>query len=288
MKVVGIDPARDIAAKATQAGIPTLNAFFTRELAQKIRKEHGPAAVFVANNVLANVPDPAAIVQGVQEILAPEGVFVFETGYLRHLAEDCVFDNIHHEHIDYHSVAPLTTFFERFDMRIFHVDVSSSKGSSIRSYIQRRTGSHAVTPQVGELLKREADLLYAKPAPYRRLSERLTRTKSRLRELLIDLHKQGKKVSGYGASIGVTTVLYHFDLKGLIDQLIDDNPVRHGRFSPGLALPVVSPAILEGPDAPDAVVILAWRYADPIMAKNRGYQQRGGKFIRFLPVFEVN
>ena len=288
MKVIGIDPARDIAAQATRNGIPTLNAFFSRELAQRIREEHGPASVFIANNVMANVPDPAAILQGILELLADDGVFIFETGYLRYLAEDCVFDNIYHEHIDYYSVKPLAAFFERFKVQLFDVEETASKGSSIRGYVQRQTSTRAPSPQLNALLQREAEMGYGTPAPYLRLSARLSETKRQLRECLIDLRRQGKRVAGYGASVGVTTVLYYFDLKGLIDQLIDDNPVRQGLFSPGLALPVVGPKILEGPDAPDAVVILAWRYAGPIMEKNAGFRQRGGKFIQFLPQFEIS
>jgi SAM-dependent methyltransferase len=287
MKVIGIDPAREIAAKATQEGVFTYNAFFSKELAQKIRQEHGPASVFIANNVMANVPDPSFILEGIQELLPSDGVFVFETGYLRYIAEDCVFDNIYHEHIDYYSIKPLVAFFERFKMRLFDVEVTESKGSSIRCFVQGPTAAHAISPQIDALLQRETEKGYATPAPYEQLAKRLAETKRQLHELLTDMKAQGKKVAGYGAAIGTTTILYHFDLDGLIPQLIDDNPVRQGRLSPGLALPVVGSEVLEGPDAPDAVVILAWRYAEPIMKRNAAYRERGGKFIKILPTLEV-
>ena len=95
MKVIGVDPATEIAAKATQTGVPTIHGFFSVETAKKIVKMHGKADLFVANNVLANVPCPRDIFLGVLELLKTDGVIIFETGYLKYLAEDCVFDNIY-------------------------------------------------------------------------------------------------------------------------------------------------------------------------------------------------
>jgi hypothetical protein len=172
-------------------------------------------------------------------------------------------------------------------MRLFDVEVTESKGSSIRCFVQGPTAAHAISPQIDALLQRETEKGYATPAPYEQLAKRLAETKRQLHELLTDMKAQGKKVAGYGAAIGTTTILYHFDLDGLIPQLIDDNPVRQGRLSPGLALPVVGSEVLEGPDAPDAVVILAWRYAEPIMKRNAAYRELGGKFIKILPTLEV-
>ena len=123
MKVIGVDPATEIAAKATQGGIPTIHGFFSVETAKKIVKMHGKADLFVANNVLANVPCPQDIFLGVLELLKTDGVIIFETGYLKYLAEDCVFDNIYHEHIDYYSIQPLISFLKSLGLELFDVDV---------------------------------------------------------------------------------------------------------------------------------------------------------------------
>ncbi len=287
MKVLGIDPAKDIAAKATANGILTWNHFFSKELAPQIKAEFGKAKVFIANNVMANVTDPFAIVEGIVELLDDDGVFVFETGYLKHLAEDCVFDNIHHEHIDYYSVAPLVTFFAQFNLQIFDVQESTSKGSSIRVFVQQKSGKRPIQAVVQDLVEREKSLEYGTPSPYQRLQNRLETTKRELHRLLNQYHADGYSVAGYGAAIGVTTMLFHFELSGLISQLIDDNPVRHGLLSPGLNLPVVSSRILEGPNAPQVVAILSWRYAGQIMQRNAAYSQQGGKFLRILPQIEL-
>ncbi|MDX2226067.1 MAG: class I SAM-dependent methyltransferase [Verrucomicrobiae bacterium] len=286
-RVLGVDPAREIAARATASGIPTLNDFFTQDLAGKILADHGSAALIIANNVIANVPDPSEFVKGVRTLIGHRGVFVFETGYLRYLAEDVVFDNIYHEHIDYHSVTPLARFFKGLGMCLFDVDINESKGSSIRVHVQSAGGPWPVAHSVAEAIGHESAAGYATAEPYQKLSASLEMTKKRLHQLLHDGRAAGKKIAGYGASVGVTTVLYHLEIGGLIDYLIDDNPVRQGLYSPGLALPIRGPEVLLSPEKPEIVLILAWRYAAPIMSKNKSYTDRGGCFLKFLPKIEM-
>ncbi len=100
-------------------------------------KDHGHCAVFMANNVMANVADPGTIVCGIQKLLSPAGTFIFETGYLRYLAEDmCLLTTFTTSISTTIRLPPLVSFFERFGMVIVHVDESTSKGSSIRCYVQ--------------------------------------------------------------------------------------------------------------------------------------------------------
>jgi SAM-dependent methyltransferase len=287
MRVVGVDPAREIARRATESGIPTINAFFTPELAAQIVQSHGRAALVIANNVVANVPDPVDFFTGVGSLLADNGHFVWETGYVRYLTEGCVFDNIHHEHIDYYAVRPLTQFYQRFGFVLQDVEVSTSKGSSIRSYVARASTRPTITPAVAEVLAHEEAADYFSPAPFARLALKLDASREKLHALLKDWHAAGKSVAGYGAAIGTTTVLYHFELGTHLCCLIDDNPVRHGLLSPGYALPVEKPTRLTSPERPDYTLILAWRYAEPIIARNKDYLQSGGRFVRILPEIEV-
>jgi SAM-dependent methyltransferase len=287
LRVQGVDPARDISQKATAAGQPTINAFFTPELAEKIRAEQGAADLVIANNVLANVPDPANVVLGVQKLLGPNGVFVFETGYLKYLAEDVVFDNIYHEHIDYFSIRPLIRLLQRLGLQLFDVEVTASKGSSIRCYIQQESGKRSVAPIVEELVQHEIAADYATAAPYEKLAAFLEETKVKLGTMLRQWKAEGKIIAGYGASVGVTTVLYHFDLAQYLDFLVDDNAIKHQLYSPGLGLLVKDGACLTSEGAPDVVLILAWRYAESIMQRNYAYIQNGGEFVSILPEVQI-
>lgn len=283
MRVVGVDPAREIAQKATASGVRTINAYFSSEIAARIVADEGPALLVIANNVMANVNSPREVVEAVKMVLDPQGVFVFETGYSKYLTEDCVFDNIYHEHIDYYAVAPLVRFFQSLGMRLFDVHVSASKGSSIRCYADLAEACRSVAPGVGELVLREKQFRYQEPEPYERLSRRLLATKNELQKIVAPAIKRGEKIAGFGASVGVTTVLYHFELGHSITLLIDDNPARQGLASPGLGLPVCSPEILYAENRPDRVLLLAWRYAEAIVGRHSRYARDGGQFVRILP-----
>ena len=122
MRVLGIDPAIEAGRMANAAGLETLSTFFTRGLGARLRAERGPASVITANNVFANVDDLDDLMAGVSELLAPDGTFVFETGYFPDLAKHLVIDNIYHEHLSYYSVTPLVKFFPRFGMKLVGVD----------------------------------------------------------------------------------------------------------------------------------------------------------------------
>lgn len=283
MRVLGIDPAIDIAQRATQSGITTIPDFFRNEIADQILAEHGPAQLIIANNVLANVSSPRDTVAAIRRLLAPDGVFVFETGYLKYLAEDCVFDNIYHEHIDYYAIRPLVRFFKSLDMSMIDVHVSASKGSSIRCFVSLSQAGHAVSSTVEELCEREKDYQYQTPLPYKALAIKLESIKSKLHEILRPAKARGETIAGFGASVGVTTMLYFFELENYVSFLIDDNPSRQGLFSPGLGLQVRSPLIFDARDKPDLVVVLAWRYAEIIVEKHKMLEKNGGRFLLALP-----
>jgi len=137
-RVLGVDPAVNIAAQATQSGIDTIAAYFQPDLAEDIKSEHGTAHLITANNVVANVDDLDEFVDAVRMLLHRDGLFVFETGYLLDLVRNCVFDNIYHEHISYLAVIPLQAYFHRHGLVLTDVEHVSTKGGSIRGYVQRK------------------------------------------------------------------------------------------------------------------------------------------------------
>ncbi|MGH7940606.1 MAG: methyltransferase domain-containing protein, partial [Limisphaerales bacterium] len=155
MKVLGIDPARQIAQEASRNGVPTLAAFFDPKLAKQIREDHGPATVITANNVFAHIDDLEGVVQGVRTLLAPNGIFVFEVSYLLDVFEKTLFDTIYHEHLDYHSVRPLAPFFRRLDMELIEARRVSSHGGSLRGIAQLKGGGRAVGESVGAAIAAE-------------------------------------------------------------------------------------------------------------------------------------
>ena len=171
MRVLGVDPAREVARKATAAGLETVNAFFDSALADDLRRDHGPAAIVTANNVFANVDDLHDFAEGVRCLLAPDGVFVFETGYFPDLIRYRIIDNIYQEHLSYYSVKPLARFFPRYGMHLAAVDHEPTKGGSIRGFVQL---AHASTPplpgMLATLVQQETDGRLDQPAQLRDFS----------------------------------------------------------------------------------------------------------------------
>jgi hypothetical protein len=284
LRVCGVDPAEEIAREATAAGLPTRCAYFNLTLARQIRAELGGAAFVTANNVFAHADDLSGILDGVRELLDEAGVFVFEVSYLIDIVERRLFDTVYHEHLCYHSIGPLKKFFAAHGMEIFDVERIATKGGSIRVFGQRAGGPKTVGPRVGELIALEQACALDSGAPFEQLARDLERNKAALHTELKAVRARGGRVAGFGASATVTTLLAHFELAPLLDYLVDDNPKRHGRYSPHFHLPV-RPAQSLHEEPPACCVILAWQYAAPILTKHAAFARNGRFFL--LPMPEV-
>lgn len=286
MRTLGVEPAEHIARAATAAGAETIAGFFTPDLARRIREQHGSAHVVTANNVFANVDDLESMTAGIRDLLAPDGVFVCESYYVADVVKNMVFDFIYHEHISSFAVTPLHAFFERMGMRLLDVVHVPTKGGSLRYTVGLASGPRQPTRAVAALLEEERRTGVCEPRTFRDFAARIEALRRGTREILSGLKASGRSVSGFGASITGTTLIYHFGLGEFLDYLVDDNPAKQSRFSPGLHLPVhAASALYER--KPDATVILAWRYADPIIRNHQAYLRAGGRFIVPVPDVKV-
>ena len=282
LKVCGVDPAEQISREATAKGLPTRCAYFDESLGRAIRAESGPAAFVTANNVFAHADDLPGILDGVRELLADDGVFVFEVSYLVDIIEKGLFDTVYHEHLCYHSIGPLQKFFQAHGMALFDVERITTKGGSIRVFAQKQGGRQPVAAIVGELIELERAMALDAGIPFVPLVRSLAENKANLHAVLAEVRRNGGSVAGFGASATVTTLLTHFELAPLLDYLIDDNPKRSGLYSPHFHIPVLSSQILY--DRPPAcVVLLAWQYATPILAKHCEYARNGRFFVMPMP-----
>jgi hypothetical protein len=287
LRGLGIDPARDIAATATASGVETIPAFFTHQLAKQLRQERGPVALLTANNVFAHSDQLGDMADGVRTLLDQDGLFVFEVSYMLDMMRNMVFDFIYHEHLSHHSVKPLQTFLYRHGLELLHVHRTPSKGGSIRCYAQLNGGARKGSASVAEMLQLEEDFGLYRPETIQSYADKIANAKGQIQRVVDDLFSQKKKLAGYGASATGTVLIYHFELGKALKCIVDDNPLRQNRFSPGHHIPVVSSATLYAEPRPDAVLILAWRFADRIVKKHHKYRESGGKFIVPLPELEI-
>jgi SAM-dependent methyltransferase len=287
MKVLGIDPARAIAAAANARGIETWTDFFTLGLAARIRTERGPAAVVAANNVFAHVDDLAGVAEGIAALLAPDGVFVFEVSYLVDVYEKTLFDTVYHEHLAYHSVAPLVRFFAAHGLELFAAERVDSHGGSLRGFAQLQGGPRLTDGSVAALVALEKSLGLDRAATLAAFGRKIDAARESLRGLLLGLKQTGKRIAGFGAPAKATTLMYHFGLgPDVIEFIADDSPLKQGLFTPGLHVPVLAPEAIDL-RRPDYLLILAWNFARPIMAKHARFAAAGGRFIVPLPTVEV-
>jgi hypothetical protein len=282
--VLGVDPARNVAAAAQERGIPTRCAFFGRELAGELVAEGLRPDLLHANNVLAHVPDLNGFVAGIAELLgAGGGRGVIEVPYVTELLAGVEFDTIYHEHLCYFSLTALERLFTRHGLVVEEIERLEIHGGSLRVFVAPKEIAHQ-DASVGPLLDEEAGWGVDRREPYLAFGERVAATGERLRELLGGLKRDGARIAAYGAAAKGSTLLNTFGIGAeTLDFVADASPHKQGRHMPGSGLEIRAPDRLLA-EMPDYVLLLAWNFAAEILAQQAEYRDRGGRFI--LPVPE--
>ncbi|MGQ0666811.1 MAG: class I SAM-dependent methyltransferase [Nitrospiraceae bacterium] len=286
MRVVGVEPAGVIAGQANDAGLPTINDFFTDAVAGKILSDHGPAGVVTANYMYANIDDVMSFTRSVSRLLAKDGIFVVQTGYHPEQMRIRMFDYIYHEHYSYFTVEVLKNIFQACGLELIRATKTSPKGGSIRVVGQLRGGSRAADASVSRIIVEERAGGMRAAATYQKFAADIQLAKEQVLEKLRSLKNAGKRIIGFGASHSTTTLTCHFELAPFLEYLVDDNPLKHGRYSPGHHLPVY-PSEKMYEDHVDYVIVLAWQHQRSILDRHKAFVTSGGKFLVPLPNLRI-
>ena len=283
MDVVGVDPATEIAEKATKNGINTVADFFGYVLALELRKKYGAAKYITSHNACAHIDNLFDVVSGVEHWLDKDGIFVLEVGYFVDVYNNTWFDTIYHEHVDYHTVAPFEKLFAKVGMEVISVQRISPQGGSIRVMNKKIGGKFQRDDSVNKLIALESKLGLNKVETLREFDSNIRAVSEELQKLVHSLKNKGYSIAGFGAPTKATTLMAHFGIdENILDFIVDDNPLKQGLYTPITHIPVLSANELYK-RKPDYVLILAWNFAKPIMKMHIKYSKEIGKFILPMP-----
>jgi SAM-dependent methyltransferase len=286
--VLGVEPARNVAAAAVAKGVPTVSRLFGRHTARDLVGEGRAADLIVGNNVLAQVPDVNDFVAGIAILLKPRGVVTIEFPHLERLMDENQFDTIYHEHFSYFSFSTAERIFAAHGLTLFDAEELPTHGGSLRIYA-RHAGdtSRPVTERAQALRAREEIGGLNRLERYASFTEQVHETKRRLLDFLITAKRQGKSVVGYGAPGKGNTLLNYCGIRtDFLDYTVDRNPYKHGKYTPGTHIPIYPPELI-GETRPDYVLILPWNLKDEIIEQVAGIRAWGGQFVVPIPDVKV-
>lgn len=283
---LGIEPSANVAAVAIAKGVRTISEFFDEDLAARVVAEHGQADAMMAANVMCHIPDLHSVMAGVNRLLKPKGVLIFEDPYLGDIVEKTSYDQIYDEHAYYFSVGSLTSLFDRHNLEIVDVQPQHTHGGSMR-YVVARKGAHPVSQAVGAQRAKERAMGLEKAETYSTFAKNVEASRDQLMTLLRELKQQGKRVVGYAATSKSTTVTNYCGITpDLVEFISDTTPIKQGKFSPGMHIPV-KPYEDFVRDYPDYALLFGWNHAEEILAKEQAFRAAGGQWIVYVPKVEV-
>jgi 2-polyprenyl-3-methyl-5-hydroxy-6-metoxy-1,4-benzoquinol methylase len=285
---LGIEPTASTAAASKQKGIPTLEEFFDVNLASRLVKEGKQADLMVANNVLAHVPDINSFSAGFATLLKPQGIATFEFPHLMNLIDQSQFDTIYHEHFSYFSFTAVATIFKANGLEVFDVEEHDTHGGSLRIFAQRLDSSYRpISSRVSELLEREVKAGINTPDYYANFQVKADKIKNDFLHFLLEAKRQGKRVAGYGAAAKGNTLMNYAGVRpDLMSFVVDRNPIKQGRFTPGSRIPIVDESYLQSAK-PDYIVILPWNIKAEVTQQLEYARHWGAKFVTAVPQLDV-
>jgi len=283
VRTLGVEPATNIAGMARARGIETENIFFGDTAAEGLRERHGTARAVIGNNVLAHVDDTQGILRGAASLIDDSGLVIVEVPYLAEMIERLEYDTVYHEHLCYFSITSLMRLAESVGLSVVRVDRVPVHGGSVRVYFGLRASHPAHSTDSTTMAADEVAAGLTGRARYDAFAEGVRVNREELTSLLEGLAREGRTIAGYGAPAKGNTLLNYCRIgTRLVPYTVDKNPMKVGLFTPGMHIPVLpAQAIVER--QPDYVLILAWNFADEIMAQQGEYRKRGGRFIIPIP-----
>jgi len=285
IKVLGIEPATEVASVAIKKDIETICEFFGEALAIKLASIRKPKLI-IANNVLAHVPDLHDFIKGFSILIADDGLITFEFPHLLNLVKNNQFDTIYHEHYSYLSITALVPIFKKYNLQIIDVEKIDTHGGSLRIFVEKFNNLRIANKSVSEIILQEMHFDPRNHDVLLNLQKKVMQVKINLLSELIECKKNGLRVIAYGAAAKGNTLLNYSKIDSdLIECVVDLNPNKQDKFTPGSRIPILGESILKN-NPPDIVLILPWNISTEVTAQLSYLRKSGTKFFRAIPNIE--
>jgi hypothetical protein len=287
IRCLGIEPSVNVGEAARDKGVPTFTAFLTPETAGLVRTIHGPADLVIANNVYNHVPDVIGFTRGLRSLVADDGWVSIEVPHLLTLMERAQFDTIYHEHFQYYTLLTAQRALASGGLSVVDVELLDTHGGSIRMWARPSECAGEPCARVPEVLAAEAAAGLHTAGGYEGFAGAVSRVRDDLVEFLIEARRAGKSVVGYGAPGKGNTLLNYCGIRpDLLAYTVDRNPYKHGKFTPGMRIPVHAAERI-AIDRPDYVLVLSWNLRDELFDQLSYLREWGGRLVFPSPKLEV-
>ena len=260
--LLGVEPAKNLAKLANKEKIKTFNGFLNKENLKKLKKN---ADLILASNVFAHSDELKLMAECMLKLIKKNGTIIIEVQYLLNTLKDLTFDNIYHEHYNYWSLTSLNTFFNNLGGKIYKAERINTHGGSLRIYVSKNI-KIKIDKSVKLFLNEEDRFGIKKYKTYETFAKKVYKIRENVRKNILELKKSDTKIIGYGSPAKATTALNFFGISNEISFIVEDNKLKHGKFLPGMKIPIISKENLK--EKPDYAVVLAWNFFDEIKSKN--------------------
>ncbi len=261
-KILGIEPAKNLAKLANKNKIKTFNGFLDKQNIKKIKKN---ADLILASNVFAHSDKLKEMAKCMLSLLSKKGTIIIEVQYLLNTLKDLTFDNIYHEHYNYWSLTSLLNFFNQFEAKIYRSEKIDTHGGSIRIYV-KKDKAVKIEPSVKKMLKEEEKFGIKDFQTYKKFGEKIYRIKENVLKNIKKLKDKNETIIGYGAPAKATTALNFFGISKEIDFIVEDNKLKHNKFIPGVKIPIKNKSFIK--DKKNTLLVLAWNFFSDIKNNN--------------------
>jgi nucleoside-diphosphate-sugar epimerase len=261
-KVLGVEPAKNLAKLANKNKIKTFNGFLEKKNLKKIKKN---ADLILASNVFAHSDKLKEMAECMFSLLSKKGTIVIEVQYLMNTLKDLTFDNIYHEHYNYWSLTSLVYFFKQFGAKVFRSEKVNTHGGSIRVYV-KKDKKVKIEKSVIKMLKEEEIFGIKNFQTYQKFGDKVYKIRENVLKNIKKLKDKNKIIIGYGAPAKATTALNFFGISKEIDFIVEDNKLKHNKFIPGVKIPIRKKSKIK--DNKNILLVLAWNFYEDIKKNN--------------------